>query len=444
MMLFFETLTYLFIASVLMSVFYSYYLLVLKRETCFQFNRFYLLSTTTLSLIFPLIKIPVPAENAPPTLHNLAEIVITVESGMNSGSLFSIELVLYSLYLLGIGVSLTLLVQRFWQIAKFVRQASAKENLGTYTLVPTDGKLPTSSFFNYLFWDDRMVLGRISKAQMIAHERCHIEQKHSIDLMIMELIKVVLWFNPLVYFISRDLVQTHEYLADRAALASGNTKDYKRLMLSQVLNTRLAFAHSFFHSPIKNRINMLTSKSNQRKIVVIAILTMPILGGMFFFSSFIKKIEVNVIMEQSKQELFTEVEELVEEDAEEIAIEEVEREVLESNEVETILEVEEEPDIRTFVSVEEEPKPVNIRDIQKEIGYPQIARDAGIQGNVVARVLVGTEGEYLKHKIIASAHPILMRAVEKHLHKIKFTPAVKEGKQIWFWVNVPFRFKLMD
>jgi protein TonB len=106
--------------------------------------------------------------------------------------------------------------------------------------------------------------------------------------------------------------------------------------------------------------------------------------------------------------------------------------------------IEQEPDINDFIFAEEEPKPVNMGDIQKLIGYPQIARDAGIEGNVVVRVLVDKNGNYSKHKIITQVHPILTKAVEEHIRKLKFTPAIQGGKPIKFWVNIPFNFKLLN
>ncbi len=106
--------------------------------------------------------------------------------------------------------------------------------------------------------------------------------------------------------------------------------------------------------------------------------------------------------------------------------------------------VEQEPDINEFIFAEEEPKPVNMADVQKLIGYPQIARDAGIEGNVVVRVLVDKRGNYDKHKIITQVHPILTKAVEEHINKLQFTPAIQGGKPIKFWVNIPFNFKLLN
>ncbi|MEO0895479.1 MAG: energy transducer TonB [Bacteroidota bacterium] len=106
--------------------------------------------------------------------------------------------------------------------------------------------------------------------------------------------------------------------------------------------------------------------------------------------------------------------------------------------------VEKTPDPNEFIFAEQQPQPVNMDDIKKLIGYPQIARDAGIEGNVVVRVLVDKKGNYKDHRVINQVHPILSKAVQKELPKLRFTPAIQGGKPIQFWVNIPFNFKLID
>lgn len=105
---------------------------------------------------------------------------------------------------------------------------------------------------------------------------------------------------------------------------------------------------------------------------------------------------------------------------------------------------EEEPDVDAFVFVSEEPQPLNMEEVKQIIGYPDVARDAEIQGQVVVRVLVDEKGNYVKHKMVKKVHPLLAEAVENNIHKLKFSPAIQGNRPIKFWVNIPFRFKLMN
>jgi TonB family protein len=91
-----------------------------------------------------------------------------------------------------------------------------------------------------------------------------------------------------------------------------------------------------------------------------------------------------------------------------------------------------------------EPEPINMSEVQQAIGYPDVARDAGIEGMLVVQVLVNEKGEILKEKWIREVNPILKEAVQKQLYTLNFTPAIQSGKFIKFWVNIPFRFQLVE
>jgi periplasmic protein TonB len=108
---------------------------------------------------------------------------------------------------------------------------------------------------------------------------------------------------------------------------------------------------------------------------------------------------------------------------------------------------EEAPEPQPFeVFTGEEPKPVNMDEIRQLIGYPEVAREAGIQGQVVVRILVDKRGKYSKHLILnaAKAHPVLVKAVEERLNLLSFTPGIQAGKPVPVWVNIPFKFTLKN
>jgi len=98
------------------------------------------------------------------------------------------------------------------------------------------------------------------------------------------------------------------------------------------------------------------------------------------------------------------------------------------------------PDV--FIWVSQEPQPLNMGEIVNLIGYPEEAKERNIEGEVVARILVDKEGNYVQHKLVRKAHPILVNAVEAQIPKLKFSPAKRENEPIMFWVNIPLIFKL--
>ncbi len=97
-----------------------------------------------------------------------------------------------------------------------------------------------------------------------------------------------------------------------------------------------------------------------------------------------------------------------------------------------------EPAPNVFIPGIKQPKEINLSEIQKLIGYPVIERTMDLDGNIVFRVLIDEDGCYVRHLRPKSGHIILVEAVEKPLHLLRFTPATKDGKPVKFWVSVPF------
>ena len=97
-----------------------------------------------------------------------------------------------------------------------------------------------------------------------------------------------------------------------------------------------------------------------------------------------------------------------------------------------------------YIDVDHEPKPSNLNLIHQDIGYPYEALTQQIEGDVIARIHVDPEGKYVEHILIKSPDTILSQAVEKQIHRIEFMPALKDGKSLPYWTNVPFSFSLAD
>lgn len=89
------------------------------------------------------------------------------------------------------------------------------------------------------------------------------------------------------------------------------------------------------------------------------------------------------------------------------------------------------------------PEAINMTEVRMKIGYPAIAREAGIMGDVILNITVDVKGEYVSHSVLCSAHPVLLKEIEKHIASLKFTPATLAGKPTRFTMEVPFKFKLM-
>ncbi|MDX2246324.1 MAG: energy transducer TonB [Bacteroidia bacterium] len=98
------------------------------------------------------------------------------------------------------------------------------------------------------------------------------------------------------------------------------------------------------------------------------------------------------------------------------------------------------PAIDDFVFVHKEPVAINYTEVRDNMVYSSAAREAGMEGSVIVRVLVDEHGNYQNHKIISQTHPFLGRNCDSYVNNLYFTPAVRDGKPVKFWVNIPFHF----
>ena len=113
---------------------------------------------------------------------------------------------------------------------------------------------------------------------ILEHERTHVKSRHSVDVLLIELIQITFWFNPMIYFYKTALRQTHEYLADAAVLQHTSRKTYGTMLLKQSLSgLEIALTHQFFHSHIKKRINMMYQKKSGRSAWLKYALAVPVL-----------------------------------------------------------------------------------------------------------------------------------------------------------------------
>lgn len=174
-----------------------------------------------------------------------------------------------------------------------------KEN---YFLVLTEGLMPTFSFFNYLFWDNSQTYSDEERDQIMAHEKAHIDQKHSLDILFIEILKVFFWFNPLMYLYKSLLEEVHEYAADQAAIGSKSPATYSQLLVRTVF-TKMGLENGSYFGKNKTlkRLGMMkkVAATNYFKLL----LPVPFVALLFFVFSFdalpLEQVKVNnFIVEQ--------------------------------------------------------------------------------------------------------------------------------------------------
>ena len=262
-----EYLTYSLKVAALMAVFYLFWRLLLERETLHRLNRMVLLLTALGSFVLPLCVI---------TLHRTEEVAVPaagavgMEHWMVGGVVDEPTLwerwsgVAGALLLVVTAVMLLHLIYNIVRLQRFITACELHERADGVRIAVSDEPIAPSS------WMHTIMLSRNDYAElspaMLAHERSHIRHRHSWDVLLVELVTALQWFNPVVWMIRQDLRTVHEYEADAAVIGGGTDIRAYFNMLVQKATGRGAYsmANGISNSTLKKRIKrMLKKKSNR-------------------------------------------------------------------------------------------------------------------------------------------------------------------------------------
>jgi N-acetylmuramoyl-L-alanine amidase len=270
-------LVYLIKVTVISGLLYGYYRLFLRNRFFHQYNRYFLLGITLISLVLPLISLPA-GYIFPLTAHNpvlsVALHAITPASwnepaeAAGRGGLSQYRLsgqgLFPGIYLLTVGVLLYVFFRQLWYIRRLPRKYP-RENMGRIAFFMTREPGTPFSFLNRLFWNEEIDLNSDRGRQIFHHEWYHIRQRHTLDLLLLKSVLVLFWINPFFYLIYREIRTIHEFLADRYAVAGGDRYEYAELLVWHSIYDRpLSLLNPFFQSSIKRRITMLTQLTSNK------------------------------------------------------------------------------------------------------------------------------------------------------------------------------------
>lgn len=260
-----------------------------KKDTFFNWNRIYLIFTPLLSLVLPLIKIK--ALNTPTAQVYIQKIEHIVTASAENISFLNTAQVAQEdtnwwliLYITGIGISLLLLILKLHKL-HIITNISFKTTSLNKKVVILNNTYQAFSFWNTIFLGD--LLNDKEKEQIISHEIVHVNQKHSLDHLWFEILKIALWWNPLIYIYQSKVTLLHEYIADAIAINTVGKKNYLQQLLNTTFQTEeIVFVNQFFNqSLIKKRILML-QKNNSKSIAKFKyLLLIPVIAGVLTYTS---------------------------------------------------------------------------------------------------------------------------------------------------------------
>ena len=258
---------------------------VLSKETFFTKNRWYLLMSAIMSFCIPFIQIPSfqkVVSNGVRIL--LPEIVLSPQNMIEKTEVYQNFNGGLIIFWLGFLFFLVLFSFKVYKLTSLIIKNSI-EKKDSYTLITLPNSKKAFSFFNYIFLGAD--INELEKEKIISHELIHCKQKHSLDLLFFESLKILMWFNPLLYIYQKRIATVHEYISDAIILKSADKKLYMNTLVNQLFDVEnISFVNQFYkHSQLKKRIMMITKEKSNKMKQIKYLLLVPILASMLFYTA---------------------------------------------------------------------------------------------------------------------------------------------------------------
>ena len=280
---------YLLEANLYLAAFYGFYRLLLHKETFYSLNRYYLIITSIIAFIIPLLQVGYlnnllnnqQNDNASAALFTIKLSGADTKSGLDW--LFTDNNLLIVGYLVIVTLFIARLLINIYRIISLSFKGS-KKRMGNIIYVELPNSSTAFSFFNLLFINPSID----KKNAILKHEMVHIQQKHSLDIVFFEIIQILAWFNPITYFIKKDIKLLHEYIADGITTDTEIQKHEYAMFLIQnsfgIIPNQLT-NQIFNQSILKRRINMLNKEKSTGRARLKLLFALPIAGGMLCVST---------------------------------------------------------------------------------------------------------------------------------------------------------------
>ena len=266
-------LEYLLKANLFLVLFYACYWIWLRKHTFFRLNRAYLIVSVLLSLTLPLVELPAEAAETlpvPVVAFSLPVVIQTAEQPTGPDW----ETIAYWVYGLVAGALFLRLLVQVTGVGRLIKR-SERHDLDDYTLVlPADERVPTFSFFRYLVLCRRDA--QTANTPIVAHELVHIRQGHSFDVLLLEVVQLFFWMNPVLILYKQTLQQVHEFLADAQA---EDKHEYATFLISYAFGVQPNTLTNGFFKPalLKERIKMLQRRATSHWALGKYMLVLPLL-----------------------------------------------------------------------------------------------------------------------------------------------------------------------
>lgn len=245
------------------SLMITIYYLFLEKEKMYQFNRLFLIFSLVFSYVVPFISIrielPKTINNSPLIFEKTTQQIAYLSPRSEQFEWMNVLWVIYGT------VTLFLLIKAIISVVKIKNIKGKNLNYLNHTIVLTKENISPFSFWDTIYLGESYFTDNKIDSRIFLHEKSHLEQKHSLDLFLVEFLKIFTWFNPVIYFYKKAIVTNHEFLADEFVLKNNfNTKDYQNLILQEiVIAQNYNLTHTFNFNNTKKRFIMMNTKKSK-------------------------------------------------------------------------------------------------------------------------------------------------------------------------------------
>lgn len=397
-------LIYLIRSFICLGVLYLVWWAFMRKDTFFTINRYYLFASILFSLILPVFNFSAITSFGSISTRILLDAITVKPEELRTAFLSNLSAfqVITVVYLTGVAIfSIRFLIQLV-QIYRLIKKYGISRREGI-KIVFTDSNYAPFSFFGLIFLNSKFNEEDIEK--IVIHEKVHIDQRHSVDLILLELLTIMQWFNPFTWLYRKSLKSIHEFLADEGVLLKGFDKfGYQQLLLSMSLGIQVNDLTNNIHkSIIKRRFSMMNrEKSNISSSLKYAVLLPFALAALILFG-------INDLPSKTPVLII--------------------------------------PD-SVYVNPDVMPQfPGGEKALQKfiisNIKYPEICRENKIQGKVVIDFTVTKSGKVENIKVSYSAHPEMDKEGMRVVGLMPdWSPGKIKGNVVDVKMSMPFNFKL--
>lgn len=409
-------LQYLVMVNLSLFVFWLVFRMFLRNIPAFQLNRFILLGMVICSFILPLIQIPFPIGIERAFVINLNEIVINSQAigQIRTSSGISSFYVWAGAYLM---VALTLFIKRFFGLSKLYRGSKLMQvnEANGYKIYMIGAGGSPCSFYNSIFLPED--IGVENYSGVLTHEIEHCRLKHSIDVVFLEAVKIMFWFNPGVYGLRRELSAIHEFQADAGVINEfDDLSGYQKLLINHEMGFQLiSVTNTMFQSNLKRRFQMMSANKSIKKRQY-ARYAFPLITMILLLSFNLKGAITESIPLQ------------------------------ENNGAETIVQQKD----SIFSAVDQNPEfpggdEARMKYMIENLKYPEAAKKANIQGMVYVSFVVEKDGSITNCQIVRGVSKELDEEALRVINNMpKWKPGKHKGELVRVAFNVPIKFALSN